>query len=277
MLGGLGQCGVITKAVIELVPAKQRARTYALPYTDNAAFFRDMRELVDRPGVDHVYGELLPADATLTYKLYATVFFDEGAPPDDAAIADGLSVEPDIDDTGYLDYAFSIDEGIDMLRETFGWDALVKPWLDVWLPGSTVEDYLAELVRRWARATSGRTGPACSTCSDASWPRGPTRGCPSRTGRRGFSSWTSTPCPSPGPDPEFVAQMLDRNERMFARARDPYGAVLYPIGSVRFTARRLAHPLRRPMAVFREAKTRYRPRRRALARSRHLRRRLTRG
>ena len=34
MPAGLGQCGVITKAVVDLVPAKPRARTYILQYTD---------------------------------------------------------------------------------------------------------------------------------------------------------------------------------------------------------------------------------------------------
>ena len=198
VLGGLGQCGVITRAVIELVPARQRARTYALPYADNAAFFSDLRELVDRPGVDHVYGELLQADATLTYKLYATAFYDEDTPPDDAAIADGLSVAPDIADTGYLDYAFSIDVGIDMLRETFGWDALVKPWLDVWLPGSAVEDYLADLVSTLGPRDIGPYGAVSHLRAAArAGHAGPTRDCPSRTGRRGCSSWTSTPCPRP--------------------------------------------------------------------------------
>ena len=158
VLGGLGQCAVITRAVIELVPARQRARTYAPAYTDNGAFFSDLRAVIDRPGVDHVYAELLQADTTLTYKLYATAFYDEGAPPEDAAIADGLSAAPDIDDSGYLDYAFAIDVGIDTLRETFGWDALVKPWLDVWLPGSAAEDYLAELVSTLAPRDIGPYG-----------------------------------------------------------------------------------------------------------------------
>ncbi len=260
VLGGLGQCGVITRAVVELVPAKQRARTYALPCADNAAFFRDIRELVDRAGVDHVYGELLQADGTLTYKLYATAFFDEDAPPDDAAIADGLSVAPDIADSSYLDYAFSIDVGIDMLRETFGWDALVKPWLDVWLPGSTVEDYLADLVSTLGPRDVGPYGACLIYVQRRELATRPKPRLPEPDG----SPWVfvvdlNTVSEASGPAPEFAAQMLERNERLMARARDTFGATLYPIGSVPFTAQDWLTQYGDTWPDLREAKRRYDP------------------
>lgn len=260
MLGGLGQCGVITKAAIELVPAKQRARTYALHYADNATFFRDFRTLIDRPGVDHVYAELFPPGTTLTYKLYATVFYDLLAPPNDLAIVGGLSAAPVIEDTRYLDYVFSIDKAIDTLPETVNWDRLIKPWFDVWLPASTVEDYLAEIMPTMTPRDIGPYGtgliyPQRRARATKPYPRLP---------EPDGSPWVflldiNTVSSTPGPDPEFTEEMLDRNDRLFARAREPYGGVLYPIGSLRFTARDWRTHYGDKWPAFRAAKRRFDP------------------
>lgn len=261
MLGGLGQCGVITKAAIELVPAKEHARTYALPYDDNATFFRDLRRLLDRPDVDHVYAELFAPGTSLTYKIYATVFYDAGAPPADEVIVNGLSAEPDVADAGYLDYAFSIDHGIDALREMVDWDRHLKPWLDMWLPGCTAEAYLAELLPSLDPPRDiGSYGAGLLYPQRREWTTRPFPRLPQPDG----SPWLfvldiNTVSPAPGPDPEYVAEMLDRNERLFARARDAYGAVLYPIGSVRFAALDWRTHYGDAWAGFTAAKRRYDP------------------
>ena len=48
VLAGLGQCGVITRAKVDLVPVKPMVRVYTLRYTDNATFFSDLRTLTNR-------------------------------------------------------------------------------------------------------------------------------------------------------------------------------------------------------------------------------------
>lgn len=259
-LGGLGQCAVITKAAIELVTAKQRARTYALHYADNATFFRDFRTLIDRPGVDHVYAELFPPGTTLTYKLYATVFYDPPAPPDDPAIVGGLSAAPAIEDTHYLDYVFSIDKAIDTLRATVDWDRLIKPWFDVWLPASTAEDYLAEVTRTLTPRDIGPYGAGLIYPQRRALATNPHPRLPEPDG----SQWVfvldiNTVSSTPGLDPEFTEKMLNRNDRLFARAREPYGGVLYPIGSLRLTVRDWRTHYGDKWPAFRAAKRRYDP------------------
>lgn len=47
-LGGLGQCGIIVRALLDLVPAKPMARTYLLHYLGGARFSRSRPETTRR-------------------------------------------------------------------------------------------------------------------------------------------------------------------------------------------------------------------------------------
>ncbi|GAA5049830.1 FAD-binding protein [Streptomyces similanensis] len=260
VLGGLGQCGIITKAVLDLVPARRYARTYVLEHTDNAAFFRDLRVVIEHPGIDHVYAELYAPGAEPTHKCYATVFHDGPTPPDDATVLAGLTAEPAVEDTGYLDYVFSIDRLVDGMRDTVGWDGLLKPWYDVWLTGSVVEEYIAELHPTLTARDIGPFGISLIYPQRRSTLTRPLPRLPEPDG----SDWVfvldiNTVAETPGADPEFVEEMLERNTRLFADARDRYGAVLYPIGSVPFTEQDWRAHYGDQWETFRDAKKRYDP------------------
>lgn len=260
VLGGLGQCGVITRAVLDLVPAKERARTYVLGYTDNAAFFRDMRSLIERPGVDHVYATLQPPGAEPTHQLYATVLYDPGSRPGDEEVLAGVETTPVVEDTPYLDYVFTIDRFVDHMRETAEWGALPKPWYDVWLPGDAMEEYVAEV---HPALTERDLGPCGISLVYPQRRDRMTRPHPPRPEPDG-SPWVyvldiNTTAASSTPDPAYVEEMLERNDRWFARARDHYGAVLYPIGSVRFSAEDWRAHFGAAWPAFSAAKKRYDP------------------
>ncbi|MFC4494586.1 FAD-binding protein [Streptomyces ovatisporus] len=260
VLGGLGQCGVITKAVLDLVPAKERARTYVLGHTDNAAFFRDLRTLIERPGIDHVYATLQPPSDGPTHQLYATVVYDRDAPPRDEEAVAGVEAAPLVEDTSYLDYVFTIDRFVDHMRETAQWGGLAKPWYDVWLPGDAMEDYVAEV---HPALTERDLGPCGISLIYPQRRAHMTRPYPPRPEPDG-SPWVyvldiNTTAPSPAPDPAYVQEMLERNDRWFARARDRYGAVLYPIGSVRFSAQDWRNHFGAAWPAFSAAKKRYDP------------------
>ncbi|MEU6803362.1 FAD-binding protein [Streptomyces neyagawaensis] len=89
-LGGLGQCGVITRATVDLMPAKQSARTYRIGYTDVAAFFRDVRILANRGEFDSL-GSIPQPGTAQPLTLWATVFYDAGDEPDASHLLRGLS------------------------------------------------------------------------------------------------------------------------------------------------------------------------------------------
>jgi FAD/FMN-containing dehydrogenase len=235
-LGGLGQCGLITRARIELVPAKERARTYQFLYTDNGTFFRDFRTLIERPGLDHVYTLWFPLGTSLVYLLQAVVFYDLAQPPDDLRLTSGIAQPATVQDTPYLDYVTQIDVVVDAFRATNSWDELIKPWFDVWLPDTTVERYIGEVIPTLTPRDIGPTGFILLFPQRRSRLTRPFLRVPEPDG----SDWVFlfdilTSSAQPGPDPAFTSEMLDRNNRLFARARDTFGGVRYPIGSLDFT------------------------------------------
>ncbi len=237
VLGGLGQCGVITRARVELVPAKERARTYQFHYTDNATFFRDFRTLLERPGLDHVYTLWFPPGTTsLVYQLQATTFYDLTAPPDDLRLTAGVVQPAAVQDTSYLEYVTQVDAAVDAFRATASWDELIKPWFDVWLPDSTVERYVGEVIPTVTPRDIGPMGFILLFAQRRSRLTRPFLRVPEPDG----SDWVFlfdilTASAQPGPDPAFTSEMMERNNRLFARARDHFGGVRYPIGSLDFT------------------------------------------
>jgi len=237
-LGGLGQCAIITQAKLDLVPVRQMARTYDLHYTDNAAFFRDLRTLLNRGELNDVINLWLPPGAAgLVYQLQATVFFDAASPPDDAHLMRGLSLPPEaiaVSDSTYLDYARGLDRIFNTYRATAAWDDLLKPWFDVCLPERTVEAYVAEVIPTITPRDVGPTGFLLLIPQRRSRLTRPCFRVPEADG----GDWVYmfhilTSSALPGPDPVFVSEMLERNRRLFDKARQ-VGATRYPIGAIQF-------------------------------------------
>jgi cytokinin dehydrogenase len=238
MLGGLGQCGVMTKATIDLIPAKQRARTYLFHYTNNRRFFSDFRTLLERDGLDHVYTLWSPPGTTSrVYELWATVFYDLAEPPDDLALTSGLSAPPTgVLDLSYLQYVEQIDEVVRVFQLTLDWDRLIKPWFDVWLPDSRVEQYVGKVVPTLRHRDIGEAGFLLIFAQRRSLVTRPFLRVPEPDGSDWIFLFDILTCSGrPGPNPVFEKEMKDRNNRLFRLARANYGGVRYPIGTMDFT------------------------------------------
>jgi hypothetical protein len=65
MLAGLGQLGVIARAVLRLVPAPDRTHHTILTYTDPDAFFHDLFLLLDRGEIENVFAYISPLGAAV--------------------------------------------------------------------------------------------------------------------------------------------------------------------------------------------------------------------
>jgi FAD/FMN-containing dehydrogenase len=234
VLGGLGQYGVITRARVALVPAPSFVRTYALPYASQGAFFRELRMLRSRAGVDGLYAGWVPGASGLTPVLNVLAFYSQASPPDDSALLRGVSVQPVVSDAPYLSWVRQVDAGLDKLRREIDWDALVKPYFAVFLGDRSVERFAASVVPGLSRSDVGPGGSLLMLMLRGSALTRPMLRVPDSAWVFMFSILTTSS--SPGPNPAFAAEMLERNGRLYSRARE-LGGTQYPIGSL---------PLRKP-------------------------------
>lgn len=244
MLGGLGQCGVITRATIDLVPAKANAQVCQLNYPLSATttMFSDLWTLLNRDEFAGVYTLIFepPGVGELIYQINALSLYDPAEPPDTATLLRGLSQPASaatIADTSYLDWVLRYDPIIAEWRADLDWNNLIKPWFDVILTGSAVESFVTSVM---PTLTPADFGP----------PTGIGFLFPQRRDKltRQFfrlppddgSGWVClfdilTSSETPAPDPAFAQAMVARNDSLFYRARELCGATRYPIGSFDFT------------------------------------------
>jgi len=238
-LAGIGQCGIMTRATVDLVPAPSMVRQYDLKYADNATFFRDLRTLLARGEPRDVFGQWwLPGETGNVYHINAAAFYEPGSPPDDARLLDGLSIPASSvarTDVSYLDYAQRVDFGIDFLRQAISWNDLVKPWFDVWLGGARIEQYVGEIIPTLTQTDVGAGGFVLLFPQKRSKLRRPFMSLPvpDETGWVYLLDILTT-SNQPGPDAAFASQIVARNRALFERAR-ARGGTRYPISSIPFS------------------------------------------
>ncbi|MGZ8899299.1 MAG: FAD-binding protein [Limisphaerales bacterium] len=264
MLAGLGQCGVITRAKVDLVPVKPMVRVYSPQYTDNATFFSDLRTLTNRGELDECFNVWFPGPTGTphSYEISAAVYYDPSNPPNDAHLLRGLSVtvgEIAVRDVPYLDHVLAFDAAVSFFQQAVGWDYLIKPWYDVWLPDSTVEQNVGEVMGTLTPEDVGPFGFVLVFPLRRSSFSRPLFRLPEADG----SDWVYlfdvlTVAGLPGPNAPYANQMLERNRRWFERALEA-GARRYPIGALEFSKQDWAQHYGPIWNQFRKWKQRFDP------------------
>ncbi len=234
LLAGLGQCGIMTKAVVDLVPAQPQARLYFLNYTDNAQFFADFRTLLERGEFERLFNIWFPLQGGgFLYQLNATKYFDPSQPPDDDFLLRDLNFESTtLSDSSYLEHVLNVDVLVDFLKANGLWEGVQRPWFDVFLSNEVVEDFVGQVLPALTPEDQGPTGFLLLFALKASELRRPMLRVPDDT------DWVFlfdilTAAATPGSDPAFVERMLARNRELFERARS-LGGTRYPISAIEF-------------------------------------------
>ncbi len=123
VLAGLGQCAILVRATLRLLPAPAAARHYVLFYPSVTALTADQRRVVGDGRFSFVEGEAQAASVGSSgwqYFLEAAAFYDS-TPPDDVALIGDLSYErgtEQIADLGYFDFLNRLTPAVAFLEST---------------------------------------------------------------------------------------------------------------------------------------------------------------
>jgi len=260
VLAGLGQCGIVVRAVMDMIPAPTSARTFLLNYVDNAMFFDDLRTLLDREEFDGLYMIGAPDGGGGWVRQINAIKYHNGAPPDPNVILRDLNLPPEaatIQDTTYLDQVLAVDVIIDFFKSIGLWHGVLHPWYDAFLPEDEVEDFVGDTLAGMTPEDVGPTGFLLLFPLLASQFTRPLFRVP-RHSRYVYLFDILTAAPAPGPNPEFEAQMLARNRDLYDQAV-LLGGTRYPIGSVEFNKQDWRRHYGSAWDDFKRAKRKYDP------------------
>jgi cytokinin dehydrogenase len=93
-LAGQGQCCIIVRVTLRLVPATQLVRVYSLPYADLKTVMDDSVKLIQAGTFNGVVTYISPSQDGWNYVLNCLAYFDKTNPPDDQALLAGLNYLP---------------------------------------------------------------------------------------------------------------------------------------------------------------------------------------
>ncbi|MFD5090720.1 FAD-binding protein [Amycolatopsis thailandensis] len=254
VLGGLGQCGVITRATLRLIPAPARARRWKLYYDSLPAFLADQRAVVGDGRFDYVEGQLIPVDGGWRYMLEAVAYYTPADGPDEAALLDSLEFgESEDEDTTYFDFLNRMADGEAALRAEGDW---FRPhvWLNVFLTDGAVEEVVAETLAATGEAELGATGLILLYPVRNDRLKTPLLRVPP-----GEFSWLFSPLRTGSPDdPLHNARLIELNVDLHRRARG-LGGKVYPSNTLPMTTEDWREHFGPEWPKLADAKARYAP------------------
>lgn len=149
VLAGLGQCAIIVKATIKLIPAFEKARVFQLFYDDLATFVNVQRLLVADERFSFLEGQVVPSgNGGWRYLLEVASFYDQETPPDNNTLLQDLnyiSGSEQIEDKSYFDFINRLAPLVEQLKSIGVW-YFPHPWLDLFVPDSKVESFVGDVV-----------------------------------------------------------------------------------------------------------------------------------
>ncbi|MEZ0107740.1 cytokinin dehydrogenase [Catenulispora sp. EB89] len=158
-LSGLGQVGVITRAVLKLVAAPTSVRSYSLVYPTVAALTAAQRVAVGDGRFDWLEGTIVPdGSGGWLYILEGSAFYDATPPDDNALIGDLGSVGPaQIQDSPYQAFVDDLAPTVAALKASGEWYD-PHPWFNGFLPDAATDTLVAATLAATTPADLGASG-----------------------------------------------------------------------------------------------------------------------
>jgi cytokinin dehydrogenase len=235
VLGGLGQCAIITRATLRLLPAPATVRRYRLSYPTVSALTADQRRVARDGRFAYLEGQIQPRpDGADGWRrvLEAVAFHRGSAPPDDAALLGDLADDPatrEIDDLSYAGFLDRLAPSVAELTAAGEWSR-PHPWWNAFLPSRSTDAFVSSVLADLSPADLGVGGvillyPFRRSALRAPLPRVP--------GQRLVFLFALLRTASDGA--MGSAAMIEANRDLYRRVR-ALGGTQYPVGSVPMTA-----------------------------------------
>jgi FAD/FMN-containing dehydrogenase len=227
VLAGLGQCAVITRAILRLRSAPARVRLLHLLYGDLGTFMADARAVVRDGRFDTVQGFVVPGVAGgWAYQLEVTT----SSAVSEGTLLTGLHDIRDLaafSDMTYEAFVKRLDPIVEQQRQTGVWD-LPHPWFDVWLPDAQAESFAGRVLSELTLDDLG-VGPIILYPT-----RSATFGRPLLRHPAGELIWQFDILRTALPTGTPAETLVKTNRRLYEQVRE-IGGYLYPVGALPVT------------------------------------------
>jgi cytokinin dehydrogenase len=238
VLAGLGQCALIVRATLALVPAPAHVRRYRLYHDSPDTYVTDQRRLARDSRFSHVAGQARPALGGGWRYMIEAVAPHTGRPgagrpllDDELSIGD-LDHDRDteeIADLSYAEYLHRLDRDERLLRATGEWDR-PHPWLTLLLPEEAALSFVPAVLSEPAQQGLRACGTAQLRPLTGRTLRTPLLRRPEGELLCLFSLMRTAPPAAP----DVVRRLVVENRALYERAR-ALGGVLVPGGALPMT------------------------------------------
>lgn len=159
VLAGAGQCAIIVRARIELVPAERQALVFNLFYDDLDTYIADQLTVMRERRFSYQEGQIVrrPDDTGWRYMMEVASYYTPPAAPDQAALLAGLSDDRSaavVTNPTYLEWVKRVDPAVDFLKAAGFW-AQAHPWVSLFVPASRTAEFVGSVVAQLTPADLG--------------------------------------------------------------------------------------------------------------------------
>lgn len=232
VLAGLGQCAILVRATVRLLPATGSVRHYILFYPSVPALTADQRLLARDGRFSFLEGQAQPVPGGpggWQYLVEAAAYFD-ATPPDDSALLGDLNYirgTEQIENLGYFDFLNRLAPAVAFLESTGEWFD-PHPWWNVFLPGSATDAFVSSVMSSLATADIGASGVILLYPLLTSVLRRPLLRVPDEDVAFLFALLRTA---APDTGARSTDEMITANRTLYERVRD-LGGFQYPVGSI---------------------------------------------
>ena len=252
---GLGQCALILRAELRLIPAPTRALVFHLYDDDIDVFIRDQLRFVRDGRFEYLEGQVVSTPSGgWRYMIEAASLYTLPCAPDEARLLrgsnDDLSTR-ERSETPYLDFAFRLAPTIEFLKSIGVW-GFPHPWLSLFLPATRAADYVSNVLATLTTEDTGQ-GPILFYPVLQSRVRRPFFRLPNEPVSFAFNILRTAP-----PDP-IVQQAMVASNRALYEAAVTAGGTRYASGAIPMTRADWRQHFGRAWRDFERAKRRFDP------------------